>query len=57
MLMSSQWEEGSLCGCWWAVVMEVVEVGGEGSHTQVGNTDAGGGTVQSPCLNLHTNAA
>lgn len=60
-LMSSWWEEErgegvllrTLCG---ALVMEVGEVGGE-EVTQVGNRDAGGGTVQSPCLNIQTDAA
>lgn len=30
---------------------------GVGEVTQVGDTDRGGGTVQSPCLNLQTNPA
>lgn len=38
-------------GCAGGLVREVGEV------TQVGDTDRGGGTVQSPCLNLQTNPA
>lgn len=30
---------------------------GGGEVTQVGDTDTGGGTVQSPCLNLQTDPA
>lgn len=33
------------------------EVGRVGEVTQVGDIDTGGGTVQSPCLNLQTDPA